>query len=427
MTTTDQTLDSEPNTMVDAPVDPVEAQRQLIQLGERVLLRNYRQAPIVLSHGQGLDVWDVAGRRYLDFTSGISVSALGHAHPGLVRAIQEQAGKLLHASNLYYNEPNILAAAAVVERSFATRVYFCNSGGEANEAALKLCRRYAQLVSGEPERTRLVAAHGSFHGRTFATMSITGQEKYRAGFGPLVEPVRLVPYGDLAAMRAALEDRKACAVVLEPIQAEGGIVVPPEGYLAGVRALCDETGTLLVFDEVQTGVGRTGRWFGHQWDDALPDVMSLAKGLGGGVPIGAIACNDRAAKALTYVEGDVVPHASTFGGNPLACAAAVAVFNAIATEDLLERCEASGEYLAERLAGLVAAHPGKALEVRGRGLLRGLKVQGPAAPVVARCRERGMLASIAGVDVVRLAPALVCERAHVDEAIGILDGALGAG
>jgi acetylornithine/N-succinyldiaminopimelate aminotransferase len=411
-------------TRVDTPTFDGDHQAAVIAQGERVMLRNYRQAPIVLSHGRGVEVWDLAGRRYLDMTSGISVSALGHGHPALVQAIAEQAGKLVHASNLYYNEPNVLAAAAIVERSFADRVYFCNSGGEANEAALKLCRRYMHTVAGAPERNLIIATHGSFHGRTFATMSITGQEKYRTGFGPLLEPVVLVPYGDLGAMEKVLAGRTACAVVLEPIQAEGGIIVPPPGYLAAVRQLCDQTGTLLVFDEVQTGVGRTGKWFGHEWDGVSPDVMTLAKGLGGGVPVGAMACSERAAQALTFVEGDAVPHASTFGGNPVACAASVAVFTAIEREGLLARCNATGEHLAGKLAGLVAAHPGVALEARGRGLLRGLLVKGNAAPVVARCRDKGLLLSIAGGSVLRIAPALVAKPADIDEAINILDAVL---
>jgi predicted acetylornithine/succinylornithine family transaminase len=411
--------------MTTPPADPTK-QTELVALAERVMLRNYRQAPIVLSHGKGLEVWDVAGRRYLDMTSGISVSALGHAHPALVKAIGEQAGRLVHTSNLYYNEPNILAAEAIVKHSFADRAYFCNSGGEANESALKLARRYMQLVVGAPERTTAVATHGSFHGRTFATMSITGQDKYRAGFGPLVEPVKLVPYGDVDAMAAVLGEKKACCVVLEPIQAEGGIIVPPAGYLKRVRALCDETGTLLVFDEVQTGMGRTGKWFGHEWEGVTPDVMTLAKGLAGGVPIGALACTEQAAKALTFVEGDVVPHASTFGGNPIACAASVAVFDAIEREGLLERCHATGEHLAARLGELVKKHAGVALEVRGRGLLRGLVVKGPAVPYVAKARERGVLFSAAGASVLRIAPALVARPAEIDEAMAMLDEVLAA-
>jgi acetylornithine/N-succinyldiaminopimelate aminotransferase len=326
-----------------------ERQEQLIAQAEKVMLRNYRQQPIVLSRGAGVELFDVRGDRYLDMTAGIAVCGLGHAHPARTRVIAEQAGLLLHASNLFYNEQNILAAAAIVDRSFADRVYFCNSGGEANEAALKLARRHMHVVRGEPTRNLVVATHGSFHGRTFATMSITGQEKYRANFGPLLEPISLIPFGDLEAAERALAPRTACAIIVEPIQAEGGIIVAPPGYLAGLRAICDRTGTILIFDEVQTGIGRTGKWFGHEWDGVTPDVMTMAKALGGGVPIGAMACTEAAAQALTYRDGDAVPHASTFGGNALACAAARCVIETIESDKLLDNVIATGDYLGRRL------------------------------------------------------------------------------
>src|SRR6185295_6076853 len=260
----------------------------------------------------------------LDMTAGIAVCGLGHAHPIFTGRMTEQLGKLVHVSNLYFNDQQILAAKAITERCFADRVFFCNSGAEANEGALKLARRY-QALAEEPHRTTFVSTHGSFHGRSFATVSITGQPKYREGFGPLVGPVEFVAYGDLDAARKVLAERTACAMIVEPIQAEGGIIVAPAGYLAGLRELCNETGTLLIFDEVQTGVGRTGKWFGHQHDDVFPDVMTLAKGLGGGVPIGAVAVSEKAAAGLTIQAGGAVPHATTFGGNPLACASAIAV------------------------------------------------------------------------------------------------------
>ena len=401
-----------------------ERQAQLIAQAEKVMLRNYRQQPIVLSRGQGVELFDVKGDRYLDMTAGISVCALGHAHPALTRAIAEQAARVLHVSNLFYNEQNILAADAIVKRSFADRVYFCNSGGEANEAALKLARRYMHVVRGEPQRNLIVATHGSFHGRTFATMSITGQEKYRANFGPLVEPVTLIPFGDLDAAEKALAPRTACAIVVEPIQAEGGIIVAPPGYLAGLREICDRTGTLLVFDEVQTGIGRTGKWFGHEWDGVTPDVMTLAKALGGGVPIGAMACTEAAAQALTFREGDAVPHASTFGGNALACAAAVCVLETIEAEKLLDNTLSTGDYLGRRLEIIAAKHTTLCTDARGRGLLRGLALTIPAPPVVLACRERGVLLSVAGANVVRFAPPLVVRQQHVDEAVAVLDDVL---
>jgi acetylornithine/N-succinyldiaminopimelate aminotransferase len=400
-------------------------QADLIALAERVFIQNYRQQPIVLVRGRGAEVWDAAGRRYLDMTAGIAVCGLGHAHPELTRRLAEQLERLVHVSNLYYNDQSILAADQIVRRAFAGRVFFCNSGSEANEAALKLARRWQAVVAGRPDRTTIVAAEGSFHGRSMATLAITGQPKYREGFGPLVEPVVHIPFADLDAAAAALEGRAACCLIVEPIQAEGGIVVPPAGYLAGLRQLCDATDTLLVFDEVQTGIGRTGRWFGYQHDDVIPDVMTLAKGLGGGVPIGAMLASERAAEGLAVRPGGAVPHASTFGGNPLACAAASAVFEILDAERLLENVRAVGDHLAGRLTELAARHPAAIREVRGRGLLRGLHLAGDLARVVGGCRQAGVLLSLAGPDVLRFAPPFVIEPHHVDEAVDVVDRVLG--
>jgi len=403
------------------------SQADLLALAERVLVKNYRQQPIVLERGRGCEVWDVAGTRYLDMTAGIAVCGLGHAHPAFTARVTEQLVKLVHVSNLYFNDQQILAAKAIVDHSFARRVFFCNSGAEANEGAMKLARRYQAVVAGAPQRTLFVSTHGSFHGRSFATVSITGQGKYREGFGPLVGPVEFVAYGDLEAAARVLETRTACAMIVEPIQAEGGIVAAPPGYLAGLRRLCDDTGTILIFDEVQTGVGRTGVWFAHQHDEAFPDVMTLAKGLGGGIPIGAVACSEKAAAGLAAQPGGAVPHASTFGGNPLACAAANAMFEILEAEGLIERVAQAGVYLGQQLAELVEAFPGHATEVRGRGLLRGLVVTGAPAQVVARCREKGLLLSVAGDKVVRFAPPYVVDRKHLDEAVGIVRAVLGEG
>jgi acetylornithine/succinyldiaminopimelate/putrescine aminotransferase len=334
-----------------------------------------------------------------------------------------------HVSNLYLNRPSIELAERLVDLAGAGdgKVFFANSGAEANEAALKLARRYQAVVAGAPHRTTVVSTHGSFHGRTVATVAITGQPKYREGFGPLFGPVEFINYGDLEAAARALEPRTACAIIVEPIQAEGGIVVAPPGYLAGLRRLCDDTGTILIFDEVQTGIGRTGTWFGHQHDEVTPDVMSLAKGLGGGIPIGALVCTEKAAAGLAAQPGGAVPHASTFGGNALACAAANAVLEIIETEGLIERVAQAGQYLGARLADLVGEFPGHATEARGRGLLRGLVVSGAPAQVTARCREKGVLLSVAGDKVVRFAPPYVVDRKHLDEAIAILRGVLAEG
>ena len=402
-------------------------QADLLALADQVLVKNYRQQPIVLEHGRGCEVWDCAGTRYLDMTAGIAVCGLGHGHSGFTARVTEQLVKLIHVSNLYFNDQQILAAKAIVDRSFAKRVFFCNSGGEANEGALKLARRYQAVVAGAPRRTTFLSTHGSFHGRSFATVSVTGQPKYREGFGPLIGPVEFIPYGDLEAAARVLETRTVCGMIVEPIQAEGGIVVAPAGYLAGLRRLCDDTGTILIFDEVQTGVGRTGLWFGHKHDNITPDVMTLAKGLGGGIPIGAVACSEKAAQGLAAQVGGAVPHASTFGGNPLACAATNAVFDIIEREGLLERCEQAGQYLGGLLAGLVAEFPGHVIEARGRGLLRGVAVSGAPGQVTAKCRERGMLVSIAGDKVVRFAPPYIVERHHLDEAVDILRKVLAEG
>ncbi len=402
-------------------------QAELLAIADQVFVKNYRQQPIVLERGHGCEVWDVNGTRYLDLTAGIAVCGLGHAHARFTSRVTEQLARLVHVSNLYWNEQQILAAKAIVDRSFADRVFFCNSGAEANEAALKLARRYQSVVAEAPHRTTIVSTLGSFHGRSIGTVSITGQEKYRQDFGPLFGPVEFVPYGDLDAATKLLEDRGACALIVEPIQAEGGIVVAPPGYLAGLRTLCTETGTILIFDEVQTGMGRTGTWFGHQHDDVAPDVMSLAKGLGGGVPIGAIACSDKA--ALGLAASGVVPHASTFGGNPLACAAANAVFDIIEAEGLLAKVVESGKYLGGVLGELVTEFPGQVIETRGRGLLRGIAVAGDgrAGQIVGKCREKGLLLSVAGGKVVRFAPPYIVERAQLDEAVGILRDVLGEG
>jgi len=405
----------------------VHTQADLLAIADKVLLKNNKPQPIVFTRGRGVEAWDVAGQRYLDMTAGIAVCGLGHGHSLFTARVTEQLLKLVHISNLYYNEQQILAAKAITDHSFADRVFFCNSGAEANEGALKLARRYQSVVAGQPQRLKIISTHGSFHGRTFATVTITGQPKYREGFGPMVDNVEHIAYGDLEAAARALEPRTACCIIVEPIQAEGGIIVPPAGYLAGLRRLCDDTGTILIFDEVQTGIGRTGTLFGHEHDKVFPDVMTLAKGLGGGVPIGAVAMSEKAAAGLTQTAGGAVPHATTFGGNPLACAAAIAVLDIIESEGLLERVNQAGTYLAQLLNDVVKEFPGHALEVRGRGLLRGLVISGAPAQVTTKCREKGLLLSIAGDKVVRFAPPFVVERADLDEAVSILRGALAEG
>lgn len=405
--------------------DPKHEQWQLIEEAQQLFTQNYRQQPIVLRRGAGCQVWDVAGNRYLDLTGGIAATPLGHAHPALAATVAEQALKLIHVSNLYWNENQILLARKLARLNAAmgpVRSFFCNSGGEANEAAVKLAKRYQTTVQGRPDRVEVISFEGSFHGRTIATVALTGQEKYRSGFGPLVEWARYVPYPTDENDRRALEaiTDKTCAVIIEPIQAEGGIRVAPPGFFAALRKRCSDTGTVLIFDEVQTGVGRTGTFWGYEQEGVTPDVMSLAKGLAGGVPIGAIVATEELARG--FAPG---AHASTFGGNPLACAAALTVLETIENEKLLARVAAAGARLRQGLEELVEKHKGKARAVRGRGLLVGLQVEGDAAPYVQRARERGVLLSVAGGTVVRFVPPFVVTDAEIDEGVAALDAVLG--
>jgi acetylornithine/N-succinyldiaminopimelate aminotransferase len=397
---------------------------RLMAIAKRHLVQNYKQQPMVLARGEGCEVWDVEGKRYLDMTSGIAVSCLGHAHPKLTSAIALQAGRLIHASNLYFAETNLILAEALAERSFGGRVFFCNSGGEANEAAIKLARRYQQVVAQRPDKVAIISTEGSFHGRTIATVSLTGQEKYRKNFGPMFGPVRFVPFGDLEALKAALADGQAAAFLCEPVQAEGGVVTAPPGYFAAAKEACVQTGTMLILDEVQTGIGRTGSWFGYQQENVVPDVMTLAKGLAGGVPIGAMVATDEAARGFVPLPGEPPPHASTFGGNPLACAAALAVLDVIEEEALLDNTRQAGDYLGRGLGKLVVEHGHIATGTRGRGLLRGLVVKQDAVGIVGKCREKGLLLSVAGGNVLRFVPPLIVKRHDLDEAISILGDVL---
>jgi acetylornithine/N-succinyldiaminopimelate aminotransferase len=393
-------------------------QEELVDAGKRLLLNNYRQAPIVMTRGEGCTLWDVSGRRFLDMTAGVAVCVLGHGDLGLADAIGTQARRLVHASNLYYLENQLLLAEALSRRAFKGRAFFCNSGTEANEAALKLARRYQIVARAQPARTELVAFENSFHGRTMGALAVTGQPKYRAGFGPLVEPVKFLPFGDSSVLRAEITE-KTCAVIVEPIQAEGGIVLPPPGYLQELRRLCTETGTVLIFDEVQTGVGRTGTFYAYEKEGVTPDVVTLAKGLGGGVPIGAMLANEDVARGF-----EPGSHASTFGGNPFATAAALYVQHAIDAGGLLERCRDVGAYLGSALLRLAERRKPRARGARGRGLLQGLVLDGDAGSVVTRARERGLLLSVAGGNVVRFVPPLIVSKDEIDEAVQILDAAL---
>jgi predicted acetylornithine/succinylornithine family transaminase len=394
----------------------------LASAAQRLLLNNYRQAPVAMAHGQGSELWDTTGRRYLDMTAGVAVCVLGHADQGLANAIAEQARRLIHTSNLYYVENQLRLAEALVARGFpGGRAFFCNSGAEANEAALKLARRYQVTTMGRPKRIEIVAFENSFHGRTVGALSITGQAKYREGFGPLFGPVKFLPFGDLEAVRAGVTS-DTCAVIIEPVQAEGGIHLPPPGFLQELRRHCTETGTVLIFDEVQTGVGRTGTFYAFEKERVQPDIISLAKGLGGGVPIGGILATGDVARGF-----EPGTHASTFGGNPFATAAALYVQEAIDRMGLLERCREAGSYLGNALTRLAERRRPRTRGARGRGLLQGLVLDGDAGPFVTRAREHGLLISAVGGNVVRLVPALTVSKSQIDEAVQILDRVLADG
>ncbi len=392
----------------------------LIKRAEGVFTPNYRPAPIVLDRGQGSYVFDTEGGRYLDLVSGIAVSALGHNHPKLVDAIRTQAGRILHTSNLYLNGPAVELAEKLVAGCFADSVYFCNSGAEANEASIKLARRYA-WDQGEKERVNIITFDRSFHGRTYGALTATAQPKYHEGFGPMPAGFHYTTYGDVAALEA-LVDQHTAAVMLEPIQGEGGVRLPPEGYLAEVRRICDAHGALLIFDEVQVGVGRTGVLFGHQHDGVTPDIMSLAKGIGGGLPLGAMVC--RADVGASLIPGT---HATTYGGNPVACAAGSVVLSEMTAPGALEHVQTVGAHLVK---GLRAIGERFALfsEVRGRGLLIGAELKPgvvkDAKAIVNAAREHGVLAHIAGLQVLRLAPPLNLSLAEADEGLAGLSAAI---
>ncbi|AVX21757.1 acetylornithine aminotransferase apoenzyme [Carboxydocella sporoproducens DSM 16521] len=378
---------------------------ELIALGKQYVMNTYGRLNLVLAQGQGARVWDLEGKEYLDFLAGIAVNALGHSHPAVVEALKKQAEKLIHCSNLYWIEPQIRLAQLLVENSCGDKVFFCNSGAEANEGAIKLARKYAKLHYG-PEKYEIITAINSFHGRTLAAITATGQPKYQKGFEPLVPGFKHVPYNDLQALAEAIGPQ-TCAIMLEPIQGEGGVVTPDPAYLSGVAQLCREHGLLLILDEVQTGIGRTGKLFAYEHFGIEPDIFTLAKGLGGGVPIGAIVAKEEVAAA--FQPGD---HASTFGGNPLVCAAALATLNIILEEGFLAQVQVKGEYLRSLLAEMGP--------VRGKGLMLGLELPGPGAEVVARCQERGLLINCTAGNVLRFVPPLIVNEAEIQEAVRIL-------
>jgi acetylornithine/N-succinyldiaminopimelate aminotransferase len=385
----------------------------LIARGQKALLGNYRPLPVVLVGGEGARVKDADGNSYIDFVAGIAVSALGHNHPQLTAAIREQAGKIIHTANVVWNEPAIVLAEKLVKLSFGERVFFCNSGAEAVEAMLKLARKVF-FERGEG-RFEVVSFEKSFHGRTMGALTATGQEKYRVGFEPLLPGVRTVPYGDVGALEAAMTERTA-AVLVEPIQGEGGVVVPPPGFLKAVREITQRHGCLMLLDEVQSGVGRTGTLWAYEQEGVVPDAMSLAKGLGGGVPLAAMVTTEALGQHLGFGT-----HGSTFGGNPIACAAGGVVLDVVSDPQFLARVKSLGDHLMMRLQQLMKQHKKVVIDVRGRGLWCGLECNVDLAQLPRRALQKGLLLNTIAGKTIRIAPPLVIDKPTLDLGLAVVD------
>jgi predicted acetylornithine/succinylornithine family transaminase len=389
------------------------SEKEIMALADENIMNTYKRFPIVLVKGSGVKVWDVNGKEYLDFVAGIAVCNLGHSHPQVIAAVKEQLENLTHVSNLYYTEPQAQLARLLVENSFADKVFFCNSGAEANEAAIKLARKYAHENMG-PGKFELITMKDSFHGRTMATITATGQEKFQFGFTPLLEGFTYVPFNDLQALEARISN-KTCGIMVEPIQGEGGVNIPDDNYLASVREICDRHGILLIIDEVQTGMGRTGKLFAYEHSEIKPDIMTLAKALGNGFPVGAMLATDKIAKA--FVPGN---HASTFGGSPLAMAAANATVKMMLQEGILEHCRTMGDYFLLQLKKLQQKH--KIIkEVRGKGLMLAVQLNIENGDIVNECLQRGLLIISAGSKTLRFVPPLIITAQDVDQAVKVLD------
>lgn len=384
---------------------------------DRYMFKTYKRFPITLVKGDGCRVWDENGKQYIDFVGGIAVCSLGHSSPVVSKALCDQSKKLVHVSNLYYTKPQTELAQILVENSFADRVFFCNSGAEANEAAIKLARRYSREKSGSERRHDIITMDNSFHGRTMATLSATGQEKIRVGFDPLLEGFRYVPFNDLETLESAIEE-SVCAVMLEPIQGEGGVVLPDPDYLRGVGEVCRRHGILLILDEVQVGMGRTGRLFAHQHFGITPDIMTLAKALGNGLPIGAMLATEELADA--FGPGS---HATTFGGTPLITAGALAVVKSLVNDGWTENAREMGDYFKNQLITL-QKNRSIIKDVRGLGLILGLLLDREGAGIVNTCMERGFLINCVQERVLRFVPPLIIGKEDIDLLIDCLDKVL---
>lgn len=392
--------------------------KTIIEETEKYYLPVFGRYQMVMELGQGCRVWDNEGNEYVDAFAGIAVNSLGYNHPVLVKAISEQAGKLMHCSNLYYTEIQAKALRVVAEATGMDRIFFANCGAEGNEGAMKLARKYG--VSKAPTKYKIISADESFHGRTFDTLAATGHDYYHVGYGPLSPGHVLVPYGDIKALEAQMDD-DVCAVLLEPIQGEGGVHVPPDEYLQQVRALCDKHDALLIFDEVQTGVARTGKWFAYMHSGVKPDILTFAKGIGGGFPVAGFAVPERLAHV--FKPGD---HGGTFGGNPLACAAVYATLTTIKSEGLVDKVAEKGEYFKNELRKLQEKYPDKVTDVRGCGLMLGMEVAGEGKPIVESCLANNVIVNCTAGNVIRIVPPLIISKEEIDIVVAALDKALAA-
>jgi len=385
--------------------------QEIMKLDEKYVMHTYSRIPLVVNRGKGTRVWDKDGRDYLDFISGIGVNAIGHCHPEILATINSQIQRLLHCSNLYYIEPQARLAKALCDISFAEKVFFSNSGAEANEAAIKLARKFGSKQNGKPYE--IITMKDSFHGRTLATLKATGQTKYQDGFGPFPPGFKYAPFNNLEAVRSLISD-KTCAIMLEPVQGEGGLNVASENFLQSLRQLCNEKGILLILDEVQCGLGRTGKMFAYQHYGIEPDIMTLAKPLGGGLPIGATLAKEKIASF--FEPGN---HASTFGGNPLVCSAALTFLRVLEKERLVKEAREKGEYFKEKLEELKDSFS-FIKEIRGKGLMIGIKLEFPGKDIVVKCREKGLLINCTAEKILRFLPPLIVEKKDIDEAVEIL-------
>lgn len=391
----------------------METAEKWIERGLTHVAKTYGRYPLVAASGQGCWLTDIEGNKYLDFLAGVAVNNLGHCHPKVVKAIKDQAEKLIHCSNYYHIPAQIELAEMLCMHSFGDRVFFCNSGAEANEAAIKLARKYS-FDNGHQDRYEVITAQASFHGRTLATISATGQEKIQAGFTPLMPGFKYVPYGNFEVLKKTVSSN-TCAIMLEPVQGEGGINVPPDGYLQAVRELCDQQDLLLIFDEIQSGMGRTGHLFAYQHDNIEPDIMTLAKALAGGPPIGAMVAREKHAEAL-----GPGTHGSTFGGNPLIAAAGLAALTTIIEDDVIANCVAMGNYLLDKLERLKEKYS-FIIEVRGRGLMLGMELAMEGGELVKTALSRGLLINCTVGKVLRFVPPLIVTTSEIDQMINILD------